>query len=86
MAGGGLNRVRKNHLCTYGTASAVPYKNQNGAGFKPLRYGFFIIPRAQPLGNGSKSRTSVAKATYVRRIYGTAEAVPFVQRGFFRSL
>jgi hypothetical protein len=38
---------------------------------------FFVIPRAQSLGNGSKSRTSAAKAAYIRGIYGTAEAVPW---------
>jgi hypothetical protein len=41
---------------------------------------------AQSLGNGGKSRTSAAKAAHDRRIYGTAEAVPFVQKEFFRSL
>jgi hypothetical protein len=44
---------------------------------------FFFIPRAQPLGNGGKSGTSSAKAAYIRRIYGTAEAVPFVQKRVF---
>jgi hypothetical protein len=38
---------------------------------------FFIPP--QPLENGRKNRTSVAKAVYIRLIYGTAKPVPFVR-------
>jgi hypothetical protein len=40
-------------LCTYGTASAVPYKNRMDEGFSPW-VRFFVIPRAQSLGNGGK--------------------------------
>jgi hypothetical protein len=31
----GLNRLRKNSLCTKGTASAVPYTNRKDEGFSP---------------------------------------------------
>jgi hypothetical protein len=40
------------------------------------------VPRAQSPGHGNKSRTSAAKAVSSRRIYGTAEPVPFVQNVF----
>jgi hypothetical protein len=47
---------------------------------------FFVILRAlSRLETAAKSRTSAAKAAYSFEVYGTAEAVPFVQR-FFRSL
>jgi hypothetical protein len=33
-----------------------------------------------------KNRTAAAKALLLQNLYGTAEAVPFVKRVFFRSL
>ncbi len=41
---------------------------------------FFVIPRAlSRLETPAKSRTSAAKAAYSLELYGTAEAVPFVE-------
>jgi hypothetical protein len=71
--------------CTYGTASAVPYANRIDEGFSPWGT-LFVIPRAlNRLETAAKSRTSAAKATHSQEVWGTAEAVPFVQR-FFRNL
>jgi hypothetical protein len=59
-----------------GTASAVPYKNRIDEGFSPWGTLVCHSSRVQSVGNGSKSRTSAAKAAHIREVYGTAEAVP----------
>jgi hypothetical protein len=69
-------------LCTKGTASAVPYENRMDEGFSPWGT-LFVIPRAlSRLETAAKSRASAAKAAQAPEVYGTAEAVPFVQSIF----
>ena len=67
-------------LCTKGTASAVPYKNRMDVGFSSWGTLFLPFLALSRLETAAKSRTSAAKVAQTSEVYGTAEAVPFVQR------
>jgi hypothetical protein len=75
-------RTLQKLACTKGTASAVPYKAKAMRGLAPEVRFLGDAGRNRPsfaACNGIENRTSGAEALSDRILYGTAEAVPFVQ-------
>jgi hypothetical protein len=78
-----LRRLRKNSQDEgHGFSRAV--KVRDWRGLQPLRYGFTMISGEFPCD--PQRRTSGAKALMAVAFYGTAKAVPFVERVFPQPL